>query len=169
MKNAYFNIGGYELSLYEIENCILTQGLCSKSIYGEVPKFSDSDPRNILVIDKVQKYINYGISIPTTSSPPLKIYFPNTISELLKLNTIDYYSNKINIDLDSYILAVPEFATWIDDKFYENIANYDEYILFFNSSVLSFEFAEFLKMNKNILSMTLCKYDWTLNFSNFNQ
>lgn len=125
-KNSYFYIGGYEVSLYEIENCILTNNLASQNIYGEVPVFKEDDKRKVLIIEGIDKYTNYGISIPTKSSPPLRIYFPNNLSELLKLNAIEFFTKNVNIDLDKNILLIPEYILWIDNKFSENLEHYEE-------------------------------------------
>lgn len=68
LKNAYFNIGGYEVSLFEISNSILTNNNCSKNIYGEEAKFNSSDFRRKLILEEKGekcKLINFGISLPT--------------------------------------------------------------------------------------------------------
>ncbi len=65
MKNSYFNIGGYELSLYEIENVILKSNRGIKGVYGESCIFSDDDYRKKLIIHKELRLVDYGISIPT--------------------------------------------------------------------------------------------------------
>ncbi len=65
MKNSYFNIGGYELSLFEIENTILKHNKGIKGMYGETCVFTDDDYRKKLIIKKKFGLIDYGISIPT--------------------------------------------------------------------------------------------------------
>jgi hypothetical protein len=126
LKNSYYNIGGYEVSLYEIENCILTNNLASQNIYGEVPVFKQEDKRRILLIDQIHKYTIYSISIPTKSSPELKIYFPNNLYQLMKLNAIEYFSKNINVDLDNNILILPEYLIWIDNQIADKLDKYEE-------------------------------------------
>lgn len=121
IKNSYYNIGGYDVSLYEIDTCILRGSQTSKNIYGEVYRFPDSDPKSILLLEKIEKDIFYGISLPTKSSPRLQVYFPNTLTELLKLNAIDYFNRGINVDMDSCMLTIPEYVTWVDPKIAEHI------------------------------------------------
>jgi len=65
MKNSYYNIGGYELSLFEIENCILNNNKGTHRIYGESLIFIESDFRRKLLIEKENFLIDFGISIPT--------------------------------------------------------------------------------------------------------
>jgi hypothetical protein len=131
LKNSYFNIGGFELSLYEIQNCIITQGKYSLSMYGERVKFPDGDSKNDLCLDlskepELQKYLIYGITFPTKSSPSLRVYFPSTISNQLKLNATEYLAKNINVDLDYNIISFSELISWSDPKFQENINDYKE-------------------------------------------
>jgi hypothetical protein len=66
LKNCYFDIGGYEISLYEIENCILRNKIYFQSVYGEQPfKFGENDPRKNLALEKDNLLINFGIFYPT--------------------------------------------------------------------------------------------------------
>jgi hypothetical protein len=62
MKSSYYNIGGYEISLFEIENCILNNG--NKNIYGEMATFRDSDIRAKFTLEEANPLINYGIALP---------------------------------------------------------------------------------------------------------
>jgi hypothetical protein len=63
MKNSYFNIGGYEFSLFEIETCVFNKG--SRNIYSEGVSFSENDIRAKFKIDDFDKVYNYGLSLPT--------------------------------------------------------------------------------------------------------
>jgi len=130
LKNSYFNIGGINISLFEIENFVLTDGQYSENVYGEKPKIHLNDPKYNLKIDSylVDKFIRFGIFFPTKSSPSLKIYFPNSLSQLLKLNAIDYVAKFVNVDVDDKVLEYPEFIAWIDSKFLEKMNEYIEYI-----------------------------------------
>jgi hypothetical protein len=68
LKNSYFNIGGWEISLFEIQNCILTNKY-SKFMYGEDSGFSPTDVRKKFIIDLEENKNNYlllfGIYLPT--------------------------------------------------------------------------------------------------------
>lgn len=131
LKNSYFNVGGFELSLYEIQNCILTQGMYSLSMYGERVKFTDDDPKNNLSFDltkepELKRYIIYGITFPTKSAPNLSIYFPSTVYNELKVTATEYLTKNINIDFDYKIISIGELILWSDPKFKENINYYKE-------------------------------------------
>ena len=156
LKNSFFNIGGYEISLYEIENCILRSTSTSFILYGEAISFPKEDKRNELKILFPNKYIEFCIYVPTKSSPNLQIYFPNTLNKQITRNTIDYFNAGITVDIDKCIVNVPEYLMWIDDKFLERIDKYSE--------VCSKEFLNFLKKYKN--KVNYVKHDFTLNFEN---
>ena len=128
LKNSYFDVGGIHITLFEIENFILTDGVYSENIYGEKPKVAFNDPKFNLKIDgnSVDKLIRFGIFLPTKTSPALKIYFPNSLSQLLKLNAIDYVAKFVNLDVDDKIFEYPEFVNWIDPIFVEKISEYKE-------------------------------------------
>lgn len=64
LKNSHFNIGGYEVSLFEIENIILTNNI-RKRIETDDTSFRGSDVRNKLIIEEYHYLINFGMSLPT--------------------------------------------------------------------------------------------------------
>ncbi len=68
LKNSYFNIGGWKISLFEIQNCILINKYC-KFMYGEDTDFSFNDVRRKFKIDLNENKNNYlilfGIYLPT--------------------------------------------------------------------------------------------------------
>ena len=126
LKNSHFIIGGFELSLYEIENCILTNNLASENIYGEIRKFSEDDIRQELVLHDVERITYYAISLPTKSSPGLRIYFPNNLFELIRLNAIEYLSKNFIIDFDKGFLNTAEYILWVDNDFLNHLCDYQE-------------------------------------------
>ena len=145
---------------------MLTQNDISYNKYGEHTNFKKDDYRNCLIIDNIPFYTIYGISIPTKTSPSLRIFFPNNLNELLKLNAIDFFSRNINIDMDNCVLLVPEVIMWIDPKFIENIKYYAEYYIFNKFRLMSNDFVTFLLSVKKDLILNVNKYVWILNFLN---
>ena len=89
-KNSYFNIGGFNFSLQEIETNILGNNNKAKNFYEEMSSFPKGDSRNKFKIDNVVKYANFGIFEPMSFSFKLQIYFPETIEKQIIKNTIDY-------------------------------------------------------------------------------
>jgi hypothetical protein len=158
LKNSYFNIGGLEFNLYEIENCILQNNVVCMNNYGSVPKFADDDERIGLIINKIPKYTVYGISLPTISCPCLRIYFPNNLNSLLLFNAKEYVKKNIDLEIENSTLNVAEYINWVDTNIIDNISDYSE--------LISPEFTEFINSNSKDLSKRIIKYVWFINFTN---
>jgi hypothetical protein len=158
LKNSFFKIGGYEMNLYEIENCILKNNVVCMNNYGSFPIFAEEDERKILIIDKVPKYTAFALSLPTDSCPSLRIYFPNNLNELILLNATDYMKKNINLDLENVTLNVSEYINWIDSNIIDNINSY--------SDLLSPDYTEFISSYSRDLNKNIIKYVWFINFTN---
>ena len=154
-KNSYFNIGGINFSLYEIETNILRNNYMSKKLFSEIIDFPKGDSRNKFKIDNIIKYINFAISEPMTSSFKLQIYFPQTIEKQILKNAIDYFNSRIIVDGKNILVKIPEYLSWVDDNFLGNL-NYYKTIM--NNDVYDF-------INKNQDKVEFIKHDWSLNFS----
>ena len=156
MKNSYFTIGNIEISLLEIETIILREKSISEKIYGY--KKYDSQ----LELPKIQKFdniINFGISMLSSSSPSIRIYFPTNFMESLKLNATEFFWRSIKIDLDNNELTIPEYITWIEPDFITNLDKYKDY--------LQEDYWKFIDENKNNLKVKVEKYNWKISFANF--
>ena len=154
-KNSFFNIGGHNFSLYEIENIILQNNYMSKILFSECIDFPKGDARNKFKIPYHIKYINFAISEPMTSSFKLQIYFPLTIEKQILKNAIDYFNSRIVVDEKKILVKLPEYLTWVDEKFLENIDYYKQVL---NNDVYNF-------IIKNQDKVKIIKHDWSLNFS----
>ena len=154
-KNSYFNIGGFNFSLQEIEMNIIGNKNKSKTFYEEMTSFPRGDSRNKFKIDNPVKYVNFGIYEPMNFSFKLQIYFPQTIENQILKNAIDYCSSKIIFDGNNILVKIPEYILWIDDNFLKNLDFYKHII---NADIFDF-------MNKNIDKVEFIKHDWSLNFS----
>ena len=153
-KNSYFNIGGFNFSLQEIEMNIIGNNNKSKTFYEEMTSFPRGDSRNKFKIDNVVKYVNFGIFEPMTYSFRLQIYFPQTIENQILKNAIDYFSSKIIFDGKNILVKLPEYLLWVDDNFLKNLDIYKPVI---NKDLFDF-------MNKNKDKVVFVKHDWSLNF-----
>ena len=154
-KNSYFNIGGINFSLYEIETNILRNNYMSKKLFSEIIDFPKGDSRNKFKIDNIIKYLNFAISEPMTSSFKLQIYFPQTIEKQILTNAIDYFNSRIIVDGKNILVKIPEYLSWVDDNFLGNL-NYYKKIM--NNDVIDF-------IEKNQDKVEFIKHDWSLNFS----
>ena len=154
-KNAYFNLGGINFSLYEIETNILRNNYMSKKLFSEIIDFPKGDSRNKFKLDNIIKYMNFAISEPMTSSFKLQIYFPQTIEKQILKNAIDYFNSRIIVDGKNILVKIPEYLSWVDDNFLGNLNYYKDIM---NNDVYDF-------INKNQDKVEFIKHDWSLNFS----
>ena len=144
-KNSYFNIGGFNFSLQEIEMNIIGNKNKSKTFYEEMTSFPRGDSRNKFKIDNPVKYVNFGIYEPMNFSFKLQIYFPQTIENQILKNAIDYCSSKIIFDGNNILVKIPEYILWVDDNFLKNLDFYKHII---NADIFDF-------MNKNIIILNI--------------
>jgi hypothetical protein len=71
------------------------------------------------------------------SSANLKVYFPDKLNEILRNNFNEYCLSNIIIDKENSIAHIPEYLTWTESKFLENIKEYKEYIyIYYNIDML---------------------------------
>ena len=156
LKNSYFTIGNVEISLFEIESYILRDKSVIDNIYG---KILNNISLNLPKIDKYDHLINFGISLPTISSPCIKMYFPMNFLESLKFNAFEFFSRNLGIDMQEETIFIPEYANWIDPNFSEKINNYKDCI--------PNEFLNYVNSHKLKLKIIEDKYDWKLSYANF--
>ena len=72
------------------------------------------------------KYLPFCISIPCVSSPYLQIYFPNTLQKQILRNSIEYFNNRISVDMEKYLIKLPELLIWIEENFIDNLESFQE-------------------------------------------
>ena len=155
LKNSYFTIGNIEISLYEIETHILREKSLSDKIYGYIFENAHLKLPNI---NKFNSVINFGISLPTISAPSIRMYFPMNFLESLKLNSSLFFSNNLKIDMQNNVIEIPEYMTWIDQNFINDMDKYKEN--------LPQGFLKFIKKNPSF-KIIVGKYDWKLSYINF--
>jgi hypothetical protein len=153
--NSYFNIGGINFSLYEIETNILRNNYMAKKLFSEIIDFPKGDSRNKFKIENDIKYINFAISEPMTSSFKLQLYFPQTIQKQVLKNAIDYFNSRILVDGKNILVKIPEYLSWVDDNFLGNLNYY--------KPVINNDVYDFIKKNQD--KVEFIKHDWSLNFS----
>ena len=155
LKNSYFTIGNIEISLYEIESNILREKTIVEKIYGNV---FENEQLKLPNINKFNQIINFGISLPTVSAPSIRMYFPMNFLESLKLNASLFFSNNLKIDMQNNTIEIPEYATWIDPNFINDMKKYNEN--------LPQGFLKFIRKNPSF-KIIVGKHDWKLSYINF--
>ena len=76
-----YNIGGYSLTLNEIENGILRSNRASMATLYMKP-FSVSDPKMKIILDKVEPRVHFALNCGAKSCPPIKVSELSVLSVL---------------------------------------------------------------------------------------
>jgi hypothetical protein len=124
LKNSYFTIGNVDISLLEIEAHILRDKNIIKNIYGIS---INNEKLKLPNINKFDSVINFGISLPTFSSPDIRIYYPSNFIESLKYSASLYFSRNLKLDLNKGTIEIPEYIKMIEPNFDFNKKTYNEY------------------------------------------
>ena len=156
LKNTFFNIGGFELSLYEIENCLLRSQLATEVLYGETFDFAKGDKRKELKMKELPEFVQFCMSIPTKTAPNLQIYFPNRIDKQIAWNVRDYFNRSIKVDVEKGVMDVQEYVVWVDDMFLEDVEKY--------AKVCTRNFIRMVKKYGKAVSVV--KFEWEMWFGN---
>ena len=127
------------------------------NIYGKI--INNNVQLNLPKIEKFDPIINFGISLPTASSPCIRMYFPMNFEETLKFNALEFFSRSLGIDFQNKIVQIPEYISWIDSSFVDNINKYKDCI--------PKEFLNYYNNRKEKIKFVIEKYDWKLSYVNF--
>ncbi len=108
-----YDIGGYTLSLDEIEHGILRR---NARLPGSITKaFANSDPRRELVLSKLDPRLHTGLYSACFSSPPLKTFNSATAEECIGKATQGYLKKFVEIKAGK--LQLPMIFKWYAKDF----------------------------------------------------
>ena len=155
LKNSYFTIGNVDISLLEIEAYILRNENIINNIYGIS---INNDQLRLPNIDKYNFVINFGISLPTISSPDLRIYYPTNFFESLKYNATLFFSKNLKINIQNGNIEIPEYINMIEPNFNFNMETFNDYF--------EKDFLKIINENPSFKIITK-KFNWNLNFADF--
>ena len=74
-------------------------------------------------------------------------------------NNYQLFKNNISIDFQNKIVQIPEYISWIDSSFVNNINKYKDCI--------PKEFLNYYNIRKEKIKVVIEKYDWKLSYVNF--
>ena len=155
LKNSYFTIGNVDISLLEIEAYILRNENIINNIYGIS---INNDQLKLPNIDKYNFVINFGISLPTISSPDLRVYYPTNFFESLKYNATLFFSKNLKINIQNGNIEIPEYINMIEPNFNFNMETFNDYF--------EKDFLKIINENPSFKIITK-KFNWNLNFADF--
>ncbi len=156
-RRAAYNVGGYRISLDEIENGILRGNRGHPYIPGK--QFSSHDPRGNWIIWPPESRIHFALNCASRSCPPFQIYTADQIETQLDLATRNFIDANIWLNPAKQLLAVPSIFQWFKGDF----DGRDGTISFIIEHLPFDGRRAWLTKYKDIIRLRYRPYDWHLN------
>ncbi len=114
-RRAAYNVGGYRISLDEIENGILRGNRGHPFIPGR--QFAACDPRNEWVIWPPEPRIHFALNCASRSCPPFQVYTADQIETQLDLAARNFVDANVKLEPDKQLLVVSRIFQWFKVDF----------------------------------------------------
>ncbi|WP_051786079.1 DUF547 domain-containing protein [Endozoicomonas numazuensis] len=150
-----YNIGGYLLSLDDIEHGILRKNARQPNSISRT--FKRSDPRRSLVLSQLDPRLHMGLYSACFSSPALRAFSPDSVERSLSDATRNFLKREVTLSDDSRLLYLPPLFKWYQADFDDQGA-----INFLVSWHPDRGLVQKLLQNNNA-KKTFNRYDWQLN------
>ena len=109
-RRAAYSIGGFRISLDDIENGILRGNQGHPLIPGK--QFASKDPRNNWVIWPPEPRIHFALNCASRSCPPIQFYSSDRLDVQLDLATRNFVDADLIINPDKQLLIVSSLFQW---------------------------------------------------------
>merc|ERR1719232_617974 len=118
-----YNIGGYVLSLNDIENGILRANRASMATLYMKP-FSKTDPRLKIMLSEVEPRIHFALNCGAKSCPPIKTFSGKEVLEQLDVATGAFLENDdaLYINDDKTEVRLTQLFQWYQVDFGESMS-----------------------------------------------
>ena len=114
-RRAAYNIGGFRVSLDEIENGILRGNQGHPLIPGK--QFTSNDPRKNWVIWSPEPRIHFALNCASRSCPPIQFYSADRLDVQLDLAIRNFVDADLIINPDKQLLIVSSLFQWYKRDF----------------------------------------------------
>lgn len=156
-RRAAYNVGGYRISLDEIENGILRGNRGHPYIPGR--QFSSRDPRGNWIIWPPEPRIHFALNCASRSCPPFQVYTANQIEAQLDLATRNFIDSNIGLNPAKQLLVVSSIFQWFKGDF----GGRDGTISFIIDHLPFDGRRAWLTKYKDVTRLRYKPYDWRLN------
>ena len=117
-------IGGYTVSLNEIENAILRAPLsppksASSLPSGSIAHFSKKDPRHALRLSKPEPLLSAILNCGSESCPKIRILFLGTLGNDIATAAHQFFQSHMSVTMDrnDYHVHIPRVVGWYSSDF----------------------------------------------------
>jgi hypothetical protein len=156
-RRAAYNVGGYRISLDEIEHGILRGNLGHPFIPGR--QFAPLDPRLSWVIWPAEPRIHFALNCASRSCPPIQVYSADHLEAQLDMATRSFVDANVKLDSSKKILVVSSIFRWFKGDFGGQAG-----IIPFVIDHLPFDGRwAWLSKNQDAIQLSHEPYDWRLN------
>ena len=155
-----YNIGGYALTLNEIENGILRSNRASMATLFMKP-FSVSDPKMRIILPEVEPRIHFALNCGAKSCPPIKTFSGPDLTTQLDVATGAFLENDdaLWINEDRSEVRLTQLFQWYQEDFGKNMKEVLDWIMeHVNVEDKKTALEELITTNQYKVSYT--PYDW---------
>jgi hypothetical protein len=156
-RRAAYNVGGYRISLDEIENGILRGNRGHPYIPGR--QFSSGDPRLDWIIWPPEPRVHFALNCASWSCPPFQVYSAENLEAQLDLAARNFVKADVSLNPTKQLLVVSSIFQWFKGDF----GGQDEIISFVIDHLPFDKRRVWLTKYKNIIRLRYKPYDWRLN------
>ena len=158
-RRAAYIVGGYRLSLNDIEHGILRGNAGHPLTPG--PHFASPDTRRAWVVHNPDPRIHFALNCASHSCPPIRIYSAENLDAQLDLATRSFLDANVKINPTRKILAVSSIFRWYARDF----GGREGVISFLLNHLPSDEHRAWLSVYRGSVRINYVPYDWSLNVS----
>ena len=156
-RRAAYNVGGYRISLDEIENGILRGNRGHPYIPGK--QFSARDRRLSWMIWPTEPRIHFALNCASRSCPPFQVYTADQIETQLDLAARNFVDANVKLDPDKQLLVVSSIFRWFKGDF----GGRDGIVAFILNHLPFDGRRAWLTKYKDVITLRYEPYDWRLN------
>eukprot|EP01041_Mallomonas_annulata_P003434 gene3434-6816_t len=162
--SASYNIGGYILSLNDIENGILRGNRPSAAPFSKVP-FPPNDPNLPLVLD-CDPRIHFALNCGAKSCPPIAVYSPDTLDKSLDRVTKSFLNDGVTFSDDKETeVTLSMIFKWYRVDFGNNDMDVLNWIQSRANEAVATRVNAVLQSTTSNPKIVYAKYNWDLNSS----
>ncbi|MBD3307099.1 DUF547 domain-containing protein [candidate division KSB3 bacterium] len=158
---ASYRLGAHIFSLDDIEHGILRNN--QRRPYSLFRQFSGSDPREALCITPPDNRVHCCFCCAAKSCPPLALYSPKKVEQQLELAVKRYLlTHGMRLNREKNELWLSRTFYWYRKDFE---ADGNTVIDFVIEALHEKEIGQFIRQNRDRLTLRFMEYDWSLNGS----
>ena len=161
-----FEVGGHLFSFHDLESGILRGN--RHAPYSPYAQIGKDDPRQALIVDKVDCRIHFGLNCGAKSCPPVKSFTSEGIEEELRIVAMAFCEDDDNVQVDSKhrTLRLSQIISWYRIDFAPSNQKLPQAIVTFLRGDKKVELENLIADGKGI-KIKFTTYGWSTNASEF--